>query len=207
MLVITVRPMTTALQAKRSASWLFDCDQIRHVLAERPLAVVVERGRIPDRLAGGERAEAGVEVVVAGVDQFHRNHAAAEHAADLLMAGGVAAHAVAGVQRVAAEERVAGAFEAEVLPARRRCRSRARRASGDCRALRPAAGGWRKRESSACRPKISAALAVNTRSGRPATGSSSETARPGLRDVLDEATATARRPPHGRPAATCSSTD
>ena len=31
------------------------------------------------------------------------------------MAGGVAPHAVAGVQRVAAEQRVAGAFEAEVL--------------------------------------------------------------------------------------------
>ena len=35
--------------------------------------------------------------------------------ADLLVAGGVAAHAVAGVERVAAEEGVAGAFEAEVL--------------------------------------------------------------------------------------------
>ena len=35
--------------------------------------------------------------------------------ADLLVAGRVAPHAVAGVERVAAEQRVAGAFEAEVL--------------------------------------------------------------------------------------------
>ena len=54
-------------------------------------------------------------MVVAGVDQFERDHAAAEQAADLLMAGGVAAHAVAGEERVAAEEGVAGAFEAEVF--------------------------------------------------------------------------------------------
>ena len=115
MLVITRRPITTALQANRSASACSASISLRHVLANRALAVVVERRRIPDRFAVGERAEAGVEMVVAGVDELDRNHAAAEHAADLLMAGRVAPHAVAGVERVAAEEGVAGAFEAEVF--------------------------------------------------------------------------------------------
>ena len=112
---MTRRPMTTALQANRSASSLLGFDQIRHVLADCELAVFVEGGRIPNCFAVGERAEAGVEMIVAGVDELDGNHAATEHAADLLVAGRVASHAVAGVERVAAEEGVAGAFEAEVF--------------------------------------------------------------------------------------------
>src|SRR5262249_8031316 len=65
-------------------------------------------------LIGGKRTEARVEVIVARVDELDGNHAAADHAADLLVAGGIAPHAVAGVKRVAVEESVAGAFEAEV---------------------------------------------------------------------------------------------
>ena len=51
-------------------------------------------------------------MVVVRVDQFERQHAHAEQLGDLLVAAGVAAHAVAGEQRVAAEQGVAGAFEA-----------------------------------------------------------------------------------------------
>ena len=64
---------------------------------------------------GGQRAEAGIEVVVIRIDQFHGNDAAAEHFADLLMAARVAANAIAGKERVAAEQGVAGAFEVKSL--------------------------------------------------------------------------------------------
>ncbi len=93
---------------------LFDLDQFLDVFADCALAVVVERGWVPDRFSISEGAEAGVEVIVAGIDKFDRYHAATEHAANLLVTGGVASHAVASIERIATEERIAGSFEAEV---------------------------------------------------------------------------------------------
>src|SRR5688572_11426226 len=85
------------------------------MLAERTLAVVVEGGREVDRHAGREGTKAGVEVVVIVIYQFHRNHAAADQAADLLMPASVAANAIAGKQGIAAEQGVAGPLEIDSL--------------------------------------------------------------------------------------------
>jgi hypothetical protein len=101
--------------AKTLGLGMFGLDQFFDVLANGALAVLIERGRIPNCFVIGERAEAGVEVIIAGIDELDRNHTAAEFAADLLMAGGVTSHAIAGVEGVAAEECVAGAFKAEVF--------------------------------------------------------------------------------------------
>jgi hypothetical protein len=54
-------------------------------------------------------------VVVIGVDQLQRQHAHAEQLADLLVAERIAPLSIAGQQRVAAKERIAGAFEAKFL--------------------------------------------------------------------------------------------
>ena len=111
MFVTTVRPTTTALQAKFQASDSATGINSRDHFAQRPLAVVVEGRRIIDRHAGRQRTEAGVEVVVTRIDQFQRDHAAAQQVADLLMTADRRANAIAGQQRVAAEQGVAGPFE------------------------------------------------------------------------------------------------
>ena len=81
-------------------------------------AVVVERVGVIDRLAGGQRAEAGVEVVEARVDQLQRQDLDAEPLAEPLVAPHVAADAVAGEQRLAAEQGVAGPLEVAALGGR-----------------------------------------------------------------------------------------
>ena len=48
----TVRPTTTALQAKFQASDLLNGNQLTHDLLQRPLTITVEGGRIVDRHAG-----------------------------------------------------------------------------------------------------------------------------------------------------------
>ena len=124
-------------------------------------------------------------MIVAGVDEFDGNHAATEQPADLLMAGGVAAHAIAGVERVAAEERVAGAFEAEVF--------------GDFDDLetifgKPAAIvglfalplAVTEARDERLRRKIIAALAVNTKSGRPVDGFQQRCLGAGIDDVREQ---------------------
>ncbi len=85
------------------------------MFADCPLTVVVESWRIPDRFALGQRAEASVEVIILRVNELDGYHAHAEHATDFLVSRRVAAHAIAGVQCIAAEECVARAFKAEVL--------------------------------------------------------------------------------------------
>src|SRR5690242_15076837 len=93
----------------------FGFDQVGYKRANCLLAVVIESGWVPDRLVVGERTEAGVEVVIARVDQFDWDNANAEQPPDLLMSGGVAAHTVSGIECVTTEKSVAGAFEAEVF--------------------------------------------------------------------------------------------
>ena len=65
----------------------------------------------------------------------------------------------------------------------------------------PCRCGWRKCERIACLPKIIAALAVNTRSGRPFDRLEQRDLRSGRFDVLREARSTARPPSDDRPAA------
>ena len=126
--------------------------------------------------------------------------------ADLLVAGRVAAHAVAGVERVAAEQRIAGAFEAEVL----RHVDDFEAVLGEPAAVvrlfalpLPVAEAREQRLLPVDHRRVRGEHQV----GQPCTGSSSETCARGLDDVLIERVATARPPRRDRPAATCPSTD
>src|ERR1041384_8247973 len=57
-------------------------DQIRNVFANRMLAVFIERRREPDRASIGQRTKAGIEMIKARIDKFHRDDETAEHFPD-----------------------------------------------------------------------------------------------------------------------------
>ena len=92
-------------------------------------------------------------------------------------------------------------------PAAARRRSRARPASAAYSGSSPCRCWWRKCDRIARRRKIIAALAVNTRSGRPASGSSSETLRAQAGQRLKEPPPLLVGQSGDRPAASGSSTD
>src|SRR5881227_1762186 len=80
-------------------------------LSQGAAAVVVEGAGIPDGLAVLEGTEAGVQVVIVRIDEFKRQHFASQSVAEPLLAFDLAANAVAGDERFATEEGVAGALE------------------------------------------------------------------------------------------------
>ena len=92
-----------------------DFNQIGHVLGQRPLAVFVKGRRIVDGSIDRERTEAGVEVIVIGVDQFERDYANAEQFSNLLLTPSVAAYAIAREQRFTAEQGIARSLEVSLL--------------------------------------------------------------------------------------------
>ena len=131
---------------KASGFFRADCDQLRHLSClSACTAVIVERRRDSRSPGRRQRAEARVEVIVIRIDQLERNHAAAEHLADLLMAAGIAADAIAGKERVAAEQGVAGPFEVQIVRHVAGFETVLRAARPRRTALRLAAAGWRKR--------------------------------------------------------------
>ncbi len=104
-------PTTTALQLNDDGLLGRDLDQGGDLPGQDGSAVVVEGARVVDRGGFGQGAEAGIEVVEPGVDQFQRQHRHAEPLADPVVAPGVGAEAVAGEEGLAAEEGVAGPLE------------------------------------------------------------------------------------------------
>src|SRR3954471_23671314 len=90
-------------------------DQITEVLADRPLAVFVERSRKPKRAAVGQWTETGIDMVKARVHQRDGNNETAEKVREGAMGVDVGAEFVAAKKNVAAEERVTFAFEVELL--------------------------------------------------------------------------------------------
>src|SRR5439155_1189760 len=56
-----------------------DVDQIGHMLPDSALTVLVEGPGKPKRVAVGQRAKAGIQVVKARINQFHRDNQASKH--------------------------------------------------------------------------------------------------------------------------------
>ena len=90
---------------------LFHGNQFGHGIFESLQPVPIERAGVVERLPRTERTEAGIEVIEMIVDQLQRDHPAANACADPLQGPRIAADEVAAEQRVAAEERIARAFE------------------------------------------------------------------------------------------------
>ena len=78
-------------------------------------AVLVERAGIVDGEVRRQRAEAGIEVIEPRVDQLHRQDLDAQPFADPLVAAHIAPEPIAGEQRLAAKQRVAGPLEVIAL--------------------------------------------------------------------------------------------
>ena len=136
---ITVLPTTTALQLNETASSMATSIRCGNPVAQHRAAVFVERAGIVQRQVGRQRAEARIEVIETRVDQLERQDLDAQPLADPLVAAHIAAKAVAGDQRLAAKERVAGPFEVVSRSAARRPGTPAPRPAFKIAALRLAA--------------------------------------------------------------------
>src|SRR6266403_3505814 len=60
-------------------------DQVRNMMADCPLGVFVERRRIPYRTAARQRTETCVQMVIAVLDQFHREDQAVQKLCELVV--------------------------------------------------------------------------------------------------------------------------
>src|SRR5690606_17744011 len=89
--------------------------EVRNVGGQSLQSVPIERRRVVDGGVRIERAEAGIEVIVVVIHQFQGDHAARKHGSQLLMAARIATDAVAGKERFAAKEGIAGPFEGILL--------------------------------------------------------------------------------------------
>ena len=133
--------------------------------------------RIIENVAVRQRAECRVEVIEARVGECKRKTAHAKLLLDHIARGGVRAKTAAHPKQAAPSvpDAVAGAFERSPPRASRRphraARAPARRGNrpriAGCSRRR---SGWKKRARTALRFSTTAALAVNTRSGRPRLG-------------------------------------
>src|SRR5262249_41613733 len=85
------------------------------MLADCPLAIVVEGHWKPKRSAVGQRAKAGVEVIKARINQFHGNSETAKHVCHGAMRLNIRSKFVPAKEHVAAKERVAFAFEIKIF--------------------------------------------------------------------------------------------
>src|SRR5882724_12095062 len=89
--------------------------QAAHMVANRPLAVLVESAWIPQRAAIRQRTKAGVEVIEPVLNQFDGNNQAAKDFAKALMRADVRPKPVAAKQHLPAKQRVPFALEIEPL--------------------------------------------------------------------------------------------
>src|SRR5205814_582804 len=78
-------------------------DQVAEMIADRALAVFVERVGKPKRATVRQRTEAGIDVIKTRIDQFHRDHETAEDVRDGAMRVNVGPKFVATEKHVAAE--------------------------------------------------------------------------------------------------------
>ena len=86
-------------------------DELRDAGGQHGATVFVERAGVVDRFAVGERAEACIQMIVPGVDQFEREHLHAEPVAQPQLAARVGPRAIPGEEHVAAEEGIARSLE------------------------------------------------------------------------------------------------
>src|SRR4029077_14728264 len=101
--------------AKVDRFFRFDIDQVSHMLADRPLAVIVECWGKPDRAAIGQRAETSIEMIKAGIDQFDRDDESAEPVSNGAMRLYIGAEFVTAEQPVPSEKRISFTFEIKIL--------------------------------------------------------------------------------------------
>src|SRR5205809_1991122 len=85
------------------------------MLADCALAIFVEGKRKPKRAAVWQRAKTGIQVIKARINQFDRDHQAAEHVCYGPMRLNVRSKFVAAKEHVAAKERIAFAFEIKIF--------------------------------------------------------------------------------------------
>ena len=69
-------------------------DQLRHMMADYLLGVLIEGRRMPHGAAISQGAKAGVEVIVTVLDQFDRDRQPSQHVAQYLMRTDIRAKAV-----------------------------------------------------------------------------------------------------------------
>ena len=125
-------------------------------------------------------------MVEARVSELDRQDRAGDDAPELDIRAGRSSGAVAGDERLAERQRVAGALLVDVRRRARGSRSRGPRTS----ARRAAASGrrsmWRMRAGTNVSPSTIPRFAVKTRSGRPGCGSSTSISAPAARQRRDE---------------------
>ena len=102
-----VQPVADEVQPEGPRVGLVGLDGVRVQPAHDVLAGLVEGGRVPGDVGVVERREAGVQVVVAGVDQAQRDDLDAQDARGLGVRGHLGAEAGAGEHPVADDDEVA----------------------------------------------------------------------------------------------------
>src|SRR5467141_675749 len=85
------------------------------MVADCALAVIVERYRKPKCATVGQGAKAGIKVVKARINQFHRDNQTAKHVCHGAMRLNVGPKFVAAKEHVAAEEGIAFALEIKIF--------------------------------------------------------------------------------------------
>src|SRR5579864_7831873 len=86
-------------------------DQPLNTSAQDRTTVIVERPRVIDRFVLGQRAEAGIEMIEARVDQLQGQYLNPQVRADPEMTAGIAPETIAREERLATKKRVAGPLE------------------------------------------------------------------------------------------------
>src|SRR5439155_24734950 len=85
------------------------------MLPDSALTVLVEGPGKPKRVAVGQRAKAGIQMVKARINQFHRDNQASKHVCHGAMRLNVGAKLVATKEHVSAKERIAFPLEIKIL--------------------------------------------------------------------------------------------
>jgi len=89
----------------------FNVNQVRHMVANDPLAVLIERRRKPEGASIRQRTKTSVQMIETRVHQLHRDNETAQHVGHSPVRLNVGAKLVTAKERVAGKERVAFTFE------------------------------------------------------------------------------------------------
>src|SRR5439155_22764867 len=92
-----------------------DIDQFGHMFADRALSVFIKGRREANPGTIGQRTKAGIEMIEARINEFHRDHKTTEHVRNGRMRLNIGAQSVAATKCLAAEEALTRAFEVEII--------------------------------------------------------------------------------------------
>src|SRR5262245_31105681 len=101
----------------RKVRSLFRCDidQIRHVLTDHALAVLIKGVWKPERAAVRQRTKASIKVIKPWINQLHRNGETTKHFCYGTMRLNVGTKFVTAKEHLTAEQRIAFALEVKLL--------------------------------------------------------------------------------------------